>query len=326
MPSQKHDYNAVRQSIKKVIPQSGYDDGSAGPVFVRLAWHASGSWAPALIPGGPTSGPVVGTGGSNGAGIKLCPLEAADPANAGLSNAVAFLESVKQEHPWISYSDLFTLAGVVAIKEMGGPECPWQPGRTDFEEEVHEYRDDVTGRLPDGALGADHVRDVFGRLGFNDQETVALIGAHNLGRCHADRSGFDGPWVTTPTRFSNMYFRLLLQRDWTERKWDGPRQFETKVAGQDLMMLPADMALKTDPEFRKWVEIYAKDRDRFYKDFAAAFGKLIELGVHRDESGNAVLTKRLSSGAGGGGCPFAGKPGAKKEDCPVAGGKSKAKL
>jgi cytochrome c peroxidase len=50
----------------------------------------------------------------------------------------------------------------------------------------------LISRLPDGALGADHIREIFGRMGFSDQEIVALSGAHNMGRCHADRSGFDG--------------------------------------------------------------------------------------------------------------------------------------
>lgn len=55
------------------------------------------------------------------------------------------------------------------------------------------YRHGLTvTRLPDGALGADHIREVFGRMGFSDQEIVALSGAHALGRCHSDRSGFDG--------------------------------------------------------------------------------------------------------------------------------------
>ena len=48
------------------------------------------------------------------------------------------------------------------------------------------------GRLPDAAQGQKHVRDVFYRMGFNDQEIVALLGAHTIGRCHADRSGFVG--------------------------------------------------------------------------------------------------------------------------------------
>ena len=45
--------------------------------------------------------------------------------------------------------------------------------------------------------------------GFNDQEIVALSGAHALGRCHADASGFVGPWTPTPTTFNNLYFKLL---------------------------------------------------------------------------------------------------------------------
>jgi catalase (peroxidase I) len=55
----------------------------------------------------------------------------------------------------------------------------------------------------------DHLRVIFNRMGFNDQEIVALSGAHALGRCHTDRSGFDGPWQFSPTTFSNEYFRLL---------------------------------------------------------------------------------------------------------------------
>lgn len=54
------------------------------------------------------------------------------------------------------------------------------------------------------------------------------------------------------------------------------------------MMLPADMAFRTDPEFRKIVEEYANDKETFFNDFAAAFGKLLELGVPRS-SGEARL-------------------------------------
>ena len=61
------------------------------------------------------------------------------------------------------------------------------------------------------------------------------------------------------------------------KPWDGPDQFED-ATGQ-LMMLPSDIFLMADPEFRKYVQIYAKDEARFYKDFAAAFGKLLSLGV-----------------------------------------------
>ena len=110
-----------------------------------------------------------------------------------------FLETIKEKHPWITYSDLWTLAGAVAIHAMGGPEIPWKPGRTDF---VDDSKLPPRGRLPDAAQGSDHIRFIFYRMGFSDQEIVALSGAHNLGRGHMDRSGFHGPWVPNPTRFS----------------------------------------------------------------------------------------------------------------------------
>ena len=64
-------------------------------------------------------------GGSEGAGMRY-EAEGGDPANAGLQHARVFLEPVKEKHGWITYSDLWTLAGVVAIKEMGGPDIPYK--------------------------------------------------------------------------------------------------------------------------------------------------------------------------------------------------------
>lgn len=61
------------------------------------------------------------------------------------------------------------------------------------------------GRLPDGDKGAYHIRKIFYRMGFNDNEIVALSGAHALGRCHIDRSGFDGPWQVRSTRFLSFF-------------------------------------------------------------------------------------------------------------------------
>jgi len=113
-------------------------------------------------------------------------------------------------------------------------------------------------------------------MGFNDQEMVALSGAHAIGRCHTNASGYDGPWTFAETTFSNEYYRLLLEEKWTKKKWSGPMQFEDKTG--KIMMLPTDMALIEDPEFLKWVSAYAKDEALFFKDYAAAFGKLLELG------------------------------------------------
>lgn len=74
-----------------------------------------------------------------------------------------------------------------------------------------------------------------------------------------------------------MYFVELLENKWTKKKWSGPEQYEDPTG--ELMMLPADMALLADPKFKKYVEIYAVDEDVFFRDFAAAFSKLLELGV-----------------------------------------------
>lgn len=278
------DFEAVRKDIQAILKVKDYDDGSIAPVLVRLAWHASGTYDK-----------ETDTGGSNGAGMRF-EAEGGDAANAGLQHARVFLEPVKEKYPDITYADLWTLAGVVAVKSLGGPDIAWKPGRSDF---ADESLLPPRGRLPDGAQAADHLRHVFYRMGFNDQEIVALSGAHNLGRCHPDRSGFQGPWSPNMTRFSNMYYKLLLQLDWKKKNLSASQaekgaawQWVAKQPGGDdddeeLMMLPTDHSLIEDPEFRPWVETYAKDRDRFDEDFAKVFGKLIELGVYRDSDGIA---------------------------------------
>jgi len=63
-------------------------------------------------------------------------------------------------------------------------------------------------------------------MGFNDQEIVALVGAHALGRCHPTSSGWDGPWTRAPTTFSNEYFVQLADNKWKKKKWSGPEQYE----------------------------------------------------------------------------------------------------
>lgn len=261
------DYGAVRKAIADAMDSNAdYDGiGSYGPVLVRLAWHCAGTYDK-----------NTGTGGSDGATMRFAP-ESNHGANAGLKVARDLLEPIKKKFPGITYADLYTLAGAVAIEEMGGPTIPWKPGRRDAASGAECPPD---GRLPDASKDAKHIRDVFGRMGFDDREMVALIGAHALGKCHTDRSGYDGPWTYSPTSWSNAYFTELKNPDgWRRRKWNGPTQYENK--NQDLMMLPADMALLWDKGFKKYVDEFAADADAFDKAFAAAFGKLLELGVKR---------------------------------------------
>ncbi|KAF9236345.1 heme peroxidase [Melanogaster broomeanus] len=263
----KADYQKVYNRIAEVIDDAGeYDDGSYGPVILRLAWHASGTYDK-----------NTGTGGSNYATMRFEP-ESIHGANAGLHVARELMEKVKKEFDWISYGDLWTLAGVCAVQEMAGPKVPWRPGRIDG----FAAQATPDGRLPDASQGAPHIRDIFYRMGFNDQEIVALSGAHALGRCHTTRSGFEGPWTFSPTTFTNDYFKLLFEEKWVWRKWGGPKQLEDKKT-KTLMMLPTDYVLTQDKSFKKYAKAYADDNELFFKDFSAAFAKLLELGVPTEQ-------------------------------------------
>ena len=119
--------------------------------------------------------------------------------------------------------------------------------------------------------------DVFYRMGFNDREIVALSGAHALGRCHPDASGYSGPWSPSPTILNNAYYNLLLNVPWTIKEWSGPMQFEDPTG--KLMMLPSDLVLVQDSKFRPYVKEYAKDNDKFRADFSKAYTTLTELGT-----------------------------------------------
>lgn len=161
--------------------------------------------------------------------------------------------------------------GVVAVEETGGPKIPFRVGRSDA---VDGSTSPPDGRLPDADKGShvatrQHIRDIFYRMGtwsifycqyyrefppcvsfvslshvigFNDQEIVALSGAHAMGRCHTTRSGYWGPWTNAENTFSNEYFRLLVEERWSPKvthngkPWDGPDQYEN--ASGNLMMLP----------------------------------------------------------------------------------------
>lgn len=259
----KADVSQIKTEIVDIFDANNY----MGPTFVRLAWHASGTFSK-----------HDGSGGSTGGTIRLKP-EIEHGANAGLHLAIKALEKVKAKHPEITYADLFVLAGVTAIEEMGGPTLPYRLGRPDADSSAECT---PNGRLPDADKGAkpktiNHIRDIFYRMGFNDREIVALLGAHAIGRCHPDRSGYSGPWTNAEWTFSNEYFVQLLENKWTIKKWSGPEQYEDPTG--KLMMLPSDMALLWDPEFKKYVELYAKDEDLWFKDFSAAFVRLTENGV-----------------------------------------------
>jgi cytochrome c peroxidase len=176
--------------------------------------------------------------------------EAEHGANNGLNIARDHMQQIKEKFPWISYGDLWTLGGVAAVQELGGPEVKWRPGRI-----VRRYwirspscdassaldADDLlrpdrtattTTRRPTAACptrpsstttsarsstawasttrrsSPSPARESAGLPSHTRHEVTWLIGSfclglpsHALGRCHTDRSGFDGPWDFSPTTF-----------------------------------------------------------------------------------------------------------------------------
>jgi len=146
-------------------------------------------------------------------------------------------------------------------------------------------------------LSADEVRDTFKtRMGWTDQETVALIGGgHTLGRGHGNcasnpdpsmpckgkytkTAGFEGAWTRTPSKWNYDYFKAMLDEEWVPSKSpDGEDQWKTKSEDSDFaktMRLTADLAVVTDPTYREWAVKYNEDSDLFNKDFADAWFKL----------------------------------------------------
>ncbi|KAL1520605.1 hypothetical protein AB1Y20_022180 [Prymnesium parvum] len=226
----------------------------AGPALVRLAWQDAGTYTAADGTFGPR------------ASMRFEP-EASNPSNKGLQYARELLEPIKQAVPLISYADLWQLAAVVSIEMMGGPRIPFRVGRVDASgpEECAP-----AGLLPGAHDTAEQLRAVFYRMGFDDLELVALMGAHTLGRCHPQYSGFNGPWTSDPLSFDNQYYISMLNTSfsYSGSQWDA----------DGLMMLNADMALKTDPTFRVYADLFATDQAAFFQNFSAAFSKLGELG------------------------------------------------
>lgn len=261
------------EALKEELMELCDDELYMCPILVRLSWHDAGTYDK-----------NDGTGGPRGC-MRFRGGESAHGANAGLDEARNFLAPIKAKYPSVSNADLWSLAAVCAIKTMGGPDIPWRAGRVDASYGSQSVPD---GRLPDATQGCPHLRDVFHRMGFTDQEIVALSGAHALGMCHGDRSGFIGPWTLSPLSFDNAFFVNLVTMKWKLTKQDnGLPVFKTE-SQNGIIMLPTDVDLLRDEKMVAWVRLYAADNDRFRADFASAFCKLQELGVPAFHNGEKI--------------------------------------
>ncbi|XP_051139483.1 probable L-ascorbate peroxidase 4, peroxisomal [Andrographis paniculata] len=230
---------------------------NCAPIMLRLAWHDAGTYDAKTKTGGPN-------------GSIRNEVEYMHAANNGIKIAIDLCEEIKLKHPKITYADLYQLAGVVAVELTGGPTIDFAPGRKDSAVSPEE------GRLPDANGDALHLRDVFYRMGLTDKDIVALSGGHTLGKAHRERSGFEGTWTKEPLKFDNSYFVEILKGD-----------------SGGLLKLPTDKALVKDPEFRKYVDIYAKDEEEFFRDYAVSHKKLSELGFVPPSAVKLALKKTV---------------------------------
>ena len=211
------DYAALKADLTALLTDSKpwwpADYGNYGPFFIRMAWHAAGTYRTA-----------DGRGGSSSGQQRFAPLNSW-PDNGNLDKARRLLWPVKQKYgKQISWADLFILAGNVAIEAMGGPVFGFGGGRKDVfeaEKDIYWGAEDLwvsegaatriqpdakmdlenplaaiqmgliyvnpegPGGNPDPLLSARDMRETFARMAMNDEETVALAaGGHTFGKAH----------------------------------------------------------------------------------------------------------------------------------------------
>ena len=284
----KLDLDALRKDLRVLMTSSQEwwpaDYGHYGPLFIRMAWHSAGTYRVA-----------DGRGGASYGTQRFAPLNSW-PDNANLDKARRLLWPIKQKYGRsISWADLMVLTGNVALESMGFKTFGFAGGRAD----VWEAQEDISwgpesewlgdkrysgdrklenplaavqmgliyvnpegpNAKPDPLASAKDIRETFGRMAMNDEETVALIaGGHTFGKAHgaADASkfvgaapegasieeqglgwkntfgkgnagstitsGLEGAWTSTPTAWSNGYFDNLFGFEWELVKGQGGAQ------------------------------------------------------------------------------------------------------
>ena len=172
---------------------------NCSPILVRLGWHDSGTFDQRI-----QSWPQCG--GANGA-IRFDP-EMNFGANAGLAKAKGYLDKFVEKYPSVSWADVIQMASAVSIEAAGGPKIPMKYGRVAVTSPdqcvgstsrqgfagnagLPDPKPGNDGKFPCGAADpATHLRNVFTKkMGFTDQEIVALSGAHTIGRAYKEGSG-----------------------------------------------------------------------------------------------------------------------------------------
>ncbi|CAE8643419.1 unnamed protein product [Polarella glacialis] len=257
-------YDFLLVDLEKLITAT-----NCGPILLRLSWHDAGVFSTGSLKGGCPNAAMRLPGGGEGVFA----------ANAGLPTvALDLLKPISDKYcpSLISHADLWALAANVAIRLMGGPNIPTRFGRQDAKH-WQEAVESQQCRLPDGDKGAVHLRDIFYPKGFSDKAIVALSGAHTVGHCHLERSGFQGAWTEAPLKFDNSYFKELLSKTYVEETTQKGMP-QSRHGTSQTIMLVSDLAMIQDPVFKEHVDRYAADQGSFFQDFLEAWMELQENG------------------------------------------------
>ena len=332
----KLDYAALKKDLRTAMTDSQEwwpaDWGHYGGLFIRMTWHSAGTYRTG-----------DGRGGGGTGNQRFAPINSW-PDNGNLDKARRLLWPIKQKYGnQISWSDLMILAGNVALESMGFKTFGFAGGRKDMwqpEEDIYwgsenewlaskRYSGDrqlenplaavqmgliyVNPQGPDGnpdpvASGRD-VRETFGRMGMNDEETVALVaGGHTFGKAHGagdpklvgpepeaapieeqgfgwinkfstgkgehtTTSGFEGAWKPNPTKWDNGYFDMLFGYDWELNESPaGAKQWRPKNTKPEHMIPGAHDATKKYPPMMTTADLSLRF-DPIYEPISRRFHK-----------------------------------------------------
>ena len=330
----KIDYEALKKDLNDLMTDSQdwwpADYGHYGPFFIRMTWHAAGTYRS-----------TDGRGGGGTGAQRFAPLNSW-PDNGNLDKARRLLWPIKQKYgKQISWADLLILAGNVAIESMGGTTFGFSGGRPDIwapEEDIdwgaerewlanERYSGEIDLANPLGAVqmgliyvnpqgpdgkpdplaSAIDVRETFGRMAMNDEETVALVaGGHTFGKGHGAgpeesvntepegapienmgfgwsssyasgkgsdtiTSGFEGAWTANPTQWDNGYFDLLFGYEWELVETPAGAYVWHAVDPKDEDLAPdAEDASKKVPTMMTTADISLRE-DPIYKKISKRF-------------------------------------------------------
>ena len=310
----KLDFKALEADMHKLMKDSQEwwpaDWGSYAGLMIRLSWHSSGTYRRS-----------DGRGGAYMGDHRFAPLNSW-PDNTNLDKARRLLWPIKKKYGnKISWADLMILAGNIAFESTGLKTFGFAYGRTDcwaplkdvwwgdetkaLESDRYTDKDDPTslisplaasvaqliyvnpqgqGNIPDPLKTAQHIRETFGRMSMNDEETCALTGAHTLGKSHGNgnpehmeaepegasiteqglgwmnntsrgvgrdtnTSGIEGAWTTNPTKWDNGYWDLLFKYEWELKKSPaGAWQYEPiNIKEEDKPVDVEDPSIRHNP-------------------------------------------------------------------------------